>query len=245
MPDTGTVRPPGVKKEAPRGMRHAEHCGGAAAPRVGVLSSRARRLAAIRRAANVSRRKGVDNSDMSEVDSVLVERARAGDARAFEDLVRRHLRAAFAVAMAVLGERADAEDVCQDAFLTALQQLDTCQPDRFAGWLLRIVKNRAISVQRQQKVRRSMPLEWATAARSRDNPGKDAEQSALRERLQEALQVLPERQREVLLLHDLEGWRHREIGEVLGMPEGTVRYTLFQARRAMREKLGLKSFKEG
>jgi RNA polymerase sigma-70 factor (ECF subfamily) len=49
---------------------------------------------------------------------------------------------------------------------------------------------------------------------------------------------LPDRQREVLLLHDLEGWRHREIGEVLGMKEGTVRYTLFQARRAVREQLG-------
>jgi RNA polymerase sigma-70 factor (ECF subfamily) len=181
---------------------------------------------------------------MAEVDSVLVERAREGDAGAFEELVRRHLRAAFAVAVAVLGEAADAEDVCQDAFLTALQQLDTCQPDRFAGWLLRIVKNRAISVQRQQKVRRAMPLDWANGARSRDDPGRDAEQSALRERLQAALKLLPERQREVLLLHDLEGWRHREIGEALGMPEGTVRYTLFHARRAVRETLGLESLKE-
>lgn len=181
---------------------------------------------------------------MAEADSVLVERARTGDAGAFEQLVRRHLRAAIAVALAVLGERADAEDVCQDAFLTALQQLETCQPDRFAGWLLRIVRNRAISVQRQQKVRRSMPLEWAGAARSRENPERDAEQSALRDRLRGALKVLPERQREVLLLHDLEGWRHREIGEALGMPEGTVRYTLFHARRAVREKLGQESLKE-
>jgi RNA polymerase sigma-70 factor (ECF subfamily) len=181
---------------------------------------------------------------MAEVDSVLVERARAGDAGAFEELVRRHLRAAFAVALAVLGEPADAEDVCQDAFMTALQQIDTCQPDRFAGWLLRIVKNRAISIQRQQKVRRAMPLDWANSARSRDDPGRDADQSALRDRLTGALKKLPEKQREVLLLHDLEGWRHREIGEALGMPEGTVRYTLFHARRAVRATLGLESLKE-
>lgn len=181
---------------------------------------------------------------MAEVDSVLVERARSGDAGAFEELVRRHLRAAFAVALAVLGEPADAEDVCQDAFVTALQQLDTCQPERFAGWLLRIVRNRAISVQRQQKVRRAMPLEWANGARSRDDPARDAEQSALTDRLAAAVKQLPERQREVLLLHDLEGWRHREIGEVLGMPEGTVRYTLFHARRAVRERLRQESLKE-
>lgn len=182
--------------------------------------------------------------EMVEADAVLVERARAGDTGAFEELVRRHLRAAFGVALAVLREPADAEDVCQDAFLSALEQLDTCQPDRFAGWLLRIVRNRAISIQRQQKVRRSMPLEWANGARSREDPVRDAERSGLRRRLTEALGELPERQREVLLLHDLEGWRHREIGDALGMPEGTVRYTLFHARRAMREKLGIEIHEE-
>lgn len=174
---------------------------------------------------------------MAEADSVLVERARAGDGGAFDKLVRRHLRAAFAVAYAVLGEPADAEDVCQDAFVTALERLDSCQPDRFAGWLLRIVKNRAISVQRRQKVRSAMPIEWANGAHSGSDPSRDAERSGLRDRLLAALKLLPERQREVLLLHDLEGWRHREIGDALGMPEGTVRYTLFHARRAVRETL--------
>jgi RNA polymerase sigma-70 factor (ECF subfamily) len=181
---------------------------------------------------------------MQEADAVLVERACNGDERAFEQLVRRHLRAAFAVAVGVLADAADAEDVCQDAFVTALEQLDTCQPDRFAGWLLRIVRNRAISVQRQQRVRRSMPLEWANGAHGRESPEKDAERSALRERLIEAISPLPQRQREVLLLHDLEGWRHREIGEALGIPEGTVRYTLHHARRAVRERLGADSMKE-
>jgi RNA polymerase sigma-70 factor (ECF subfamily) len=181
---------------------------------------------------------------MQEADAVLVERACSGDERAFEQLVRRHLRAAFAVAVGVLADAADAEDVCQDAFVTALEQLDTCQPERFAGWLLRIVRNRAISVHRQKKVRRALPLEWAKGARSKQDPGVDLDRTALRERLMAAMAPLPERQREVLLLHDLEGWRHREIGEALDMPEGTVRYTLFQARRAVRERLGVESYKE-
>jgi RNA polymerase sigma-70 factor (ECF subfamily) len=181
---------------------------------------------------------------MVEADSVLVERARGGDGRAFEQLVRRYMRAAHAVAFAVLGDSADAEDVCQDAFINALEQLDTCQPDRFAAWLMRIVRNRAISVHRQKKVRRSMPLEWANGARSRHDPSVDAERSATRQRLIAALETLPERQREVLLLHDLEGWKHREIGEALDMREGTVRYTLFQARRAVRARLAAESYKE-
>lgn len=62
--------------------------------------------------------------------------------------------------------------------------------------------------------------------------------------MEEALAQLPEVQRQVVLLHDLEGWKHREIGELLGMPAGTVRYTLHQARRAMRELLGADSLKE-
>ena len=100
---------------------------------------------------------------MQVPDGVLVERAREGDPEAFDVLVRRHLGSAYAVAVSVVLEPADAEDVCQDAFLTALEQLDRCQPERFAGWLLTIVRNRAISWQRRRKVRRAEPLEWARA----------------------------------------------------------------------------------
>ena len=181
---------------------------------------------------------------MAESDVVLVERARSGDREAFEALVRRHLRVAFAIALGILRDQQDAEDACQDSFIRALERLDECQPDRFAAWLLRIVRNTAISAQRRRKVRHAMPLDWANGARSTSDPSKDAERSALRDRLMAAMEPLPERQREVLLLHDLEGWRHREIGEALGMPEGTVRYTLFQARRAVRERLGTDTMEE-
>lgn len=181
---------------------------------------------------------------MAATDSELVERSRLGDEEAFETLVRRYLRPANAVALAVVGEMADAEDVVQDAFIRALEQLDTCQPDRFAAWLMRIVRNRAISLHRKRKVRAAMPLEWAHDVSSRSNPAVDAERAGTQEKLKEAIETLPERQREVLLLHDLEGWKHREIGDVLDMKEGTVRYTLFQARRAVRAQLGVESHEE-
>jgi len=175
---------------------------------------------------------------MREEDETLVLRARAGDAEAFDVLVRRHMRTAYAVALSVVMEPTDAEDVVQDSFISALERLDSCQPDRFAAWLMRIVRNRAISLQRRRRVRRSEPLEWADGVKSAEDPGTDLDRARLREQLLEAMAPLPERQREVLLLHDLEGWRHREIGEALGMKEGTVRYTLFRARRAVRERLG-------
>ncbi len=74
----------------------------------------------------------------------LVLRARRGDPTAFDELVRRHLRAAYVVALAVLGRPADADDIAQEAFVTALERLEDCRdPARFSGWLLQIVRNRA------------------------------------------------------------------------------------------------------
>lgn len=183
---------------------------------------------------------------MSETDARLVERARGGDAEAFDTLVRRHLRAAFATALAVVGEPADAEDVCQDAFVTALTRLEDCRkPDRFVGWLLRIVRNRALNYIRYEGLRESLPLSVAERQPSGAGPAELTERALLRDRLLEAMSVLTETQRQVLLLHDLEGWRHREIAETMDMPEGTVRAHLFHARRALRDVLGAELSKEG
>lgn len=180
--------------------------------------------------------------NVADTDSRLVARARGGDARAFEELVRRHLRSAHAVALGVLGNPADAEDVCQDAFLVALEKLDECRdPKRFAAWLMRIVRNRALNVLEGRARRQGEPLEeeaMAAGMADIDDPSRRAEQSELRERLLAALGRLPPSQREVVLLHDLEGWKHREIADLLGTSEGAVRVRLLQARRHLRTELG-------
>lgn len=169
-----------------------------------------------------------------EPDAVLVQRTIEGDARAFEALVRRYLRPAHAVALSVVREPADAEDVCQEAFITALERIEECrQPDRFGAWFLRIVRNRAHSTRRYLAVRDTAPLD-AIQASSAANPSRDLDRSELRQRLLDAMDRLTDTQREVLLLHDLEGWKHREIAERLDMPEGTVRSHLSYARKAMR-----------
>ena len=180
--------------------------------------------------------------NVADTDSRLVARARAGDARAFEELVRRYLRSAHSVALGVLGNPADAEDVCQDAFLVALEKLDECRdPKRFAAWLMRIVRNRALNALESRSLRQGEPLEEEAAvseAAEVDDPGWRAEQSELRERLLAALGRLPPSQREVVLLHDLEGWKHREIADLLGTSEGAVRVRLLEARRRLRTELG-------
>ncbi len=165
----------------------------------------------------------------------LVRSARAGDAAAFEELVRRHLRAAYNVAFAVTNDPTDAEDVTQDAFIAALERLEECKdPDRFSGWLLRIVRNRALNLRRAQAVRSAKPLSEALDATSSSSPERDTHRALLREELTAAMDELTETQRQVVLLHDLEGYRHREIGDLLGISEGASRFHLSSARALLR-----------
>jgi RNA polymerase sigma-70 factor, ECF subfamily len=177
---------------------------------------------------------------MHESDGALVARARQGDSDAFEQLVRRHLKACYAVALARVGQPADAEDVVQDAFITALQKLEECRsPDRFGSWLLEIVRNRAHNYRRYRTVRDALPLDESTAAVAMSNPERDTERVELKEHLLQALETLTELQREVILLFDFEGWPHKEIAEKLGISEGSARVHLSNARRALRSSLGV------
>lgn len=170
----------------------------------------------------------------SASDEVLVRRAQAGDSQAFGALVGRYMRAAYAVSLSVTGRHHDAEDAAQEGFMVALERLDDCKtPARFAGWLLTIVRNRARNLVRREVLRDTDTVPETAAARGR-TPEKATEHAELQERLGTALRRLPEVQREIVLLHDIEGWRHREIAEHLGIPAGTVRSHLHFARKSLR-----------
>lgn len=152
--------------------------------------------------------------------------------------MRRHYRAAYAVALAILGRRADAEDVCQDAWVRALERLEDCRkPDRFVYWLLQIVRNRARNYLDHRRVRAAESLEAVTVAAT-DDPPRDLVRERLRGRLEEVLSEISEIQRQIVLLHDLEGWGHRDIARSLEISEVMSRQHLFQARRRLRELLG-------
>ncbi len=174
----------------------------------------------------------------SETDASLVVRARRGESRAFEILVRRHLKAAHAVALSKLGDSHDAEDACQEAFITALTRIDQCEhPDRFRGWLLTIVRNRAHNLRDYRTVRSAVSLEKAGPVAGAADPERDTERAELRSRLAEALDSLTELQRRVVMLHDYEGWTHKEIGKELGASAGASRFNLHAARRKLRKLL--------
>jgi RNA polymerase sigma-70 factor, ECF subfamily len=164
----------------------------------------------------------------------LVVAAQRGSLEAFAALVRLHQRRAYGVARAVVVTHEDAEDAVQDGFLHAFRALDRFRPDQpFGAWLYRIISNAALDIVRRRKVRDAEPISDAVALPFRD----PAEADELRNRLADALKVLTDRQRSVLVLHDVEGFTHGEIGAMLGIPEGTARSDLHHARAAMRRVL--------
>jgi RNA polymerase sigma-70 factor (ECF subfamily) len=175
---------------------------------------------------------------MEDDDAVLVGAVRRGSREAAAELARRYLRPARAVALAILRDPAGAEDVCQDAFVYALERIDDCrQPARFGAWLMQIVRSRSHNHRRDSKAGRSVALEEAHLVSREPPPDREAERAQLRERLLAALRELPEDRAAVLLLHDLEGWTHREIADRLELPPGTIRSHLHHARRRLRERL--------
>jgi RNA polymerase sigma-70 factor, ECF subfamily len=165
----------------------------------------------------------------------LVRHAQRGEPEAFTALVRGYLRAAYAVALAIVSRPADAEDIAQDTFMKAFEHIDSCrEPERFAGWLLQIARNQARNHLDRRRLR-DVPadgariIELTTAA-----PGS----AGMRQALLDGLAVLDERHREVVLLHDLENWTHPEIAATLGVSEVMSRQILWKARQTLRAKLG-------
>jgi RNA polymerase sigma-70 factor (ECF subfamily) len=165
----------------------------------------------------------------------LVHRAQRGEAKAFTGLVQAFLRPAYSIALSVVGRASDAEDIAQESFLKAFQSIDTCrEPERFAGWLFQIVRNRARNHLNSRRLRDVAPegariLEFVTLP---------PETAGMRDSLLSALADLDVEKREVVLLHDLENWTHKEIAEALDISEVSSRQQLFQARQILRAKLG-------
>ena len=175
------------------------------------------------------RRTPVAEGERPEREFVLA--AQRGDQDAFAVLVRMHERRAYAVTRAIVLTHEDAEDAVQEGFLHAYRALDRFLPDQpFGAWLYRIMANSALDLVRRRKVRDADELTETVALPFRD-PGESDE---LRTRLSEAVGHLTERQRSVIVMHDVEGFTHGEIGEMLGIPEGTARSDLHHARATLR-----------
>jgi RNA polymerase sigma-70 factor (ECF subfamily) len=169
-------------------------------------------------------------------DTALVARVRAGDRSAFDALVHAYMRQAFQLAYRVVGHREDAEDLVQEAFLAAYQYLDSFDAARpFGPWLMRIVLNRGANLRRTRARRETEPE--TDAVSPAPSALEESERAEARVMLTQAMATLSERQRMIVTLFDVDGMTSTEIGEMLDLSAGTVRWHLHEARRTLRGAL--------
>src|ERR1017187_6726566 len=153
----------------------------------------------------------------SPPDADLVARCLRGDADAFDVLVRRYYRTAFAVALGVLGNRQDAEDVVQDAFVKAIDRLEDCrEPAKFVQWMLGIVRNRALSHRTYRKIRETSEM---LPGNAEADDAADARLSELADARHTPRGTLSKMQREIVMLHDMDEGTHNGIAQSLESSE--------------------------
>lgn len=166
-------------------------------------------------------------------DAYLVRRAREGYLDAYQALVERHAPRAYRVALRLLGNHEDAEDVTQDALLAAWQALPGFRAEAsFSTWLYRIVTTRALN--KSTRTARTAALDTTPEpADPGRGPAEQTEQNLIADAITEAIAALPTAQRVALVLHQFEGLSYGEIAEITDSTVATVRSHLHRARRTL------------
>ena len=169
-------------------------------------------------------------------DADLVRAATRGDTAAFELLYRRHAGRVYGTVLRLVGhDHGRAEELVQDAFVHAWQKLGSFRhQSAFGTWLYRLAVNTALMALRSQAADPVRMLPDDALPDAADQPFCPAE----REELERAIAALPPRARAVLVLHDVEGWRHDDIADALDMAAGTSKAQLHHARQRLRRVLG-------
>lgn len=166
------------------------------------------------------------------MEATLIAAAQAGDERAARALYERYSPRLRRVVTGWVADSAAVEDLCQEAWVRAFRALSEFRGDsEFGTWLHTIARNLMVSWSRRGKRRDELSAERWVAMSTGPEPVE------LRIDLQRALSGLPDGMRQVLWLHDVEGWKHRQIAGALGVTEGTSKSQLFKARAKLREAM--------
>ena len=184
-------------------------------------------------------------------DGELMARAGRGDRGAFDDLTRRYYRQAVAISYKLVGDAQDAMDVAQEAFFRAYTSLDDLdRPEAFGGWLMRIVSNLSLNLRRNRRVRRAGKLDGVASGsvavdrtapinpRDAPDPVRASQAAETAERLRAALDALPAKQREVLVLFTIQGLSQKQVAENTGLTVDAVKWNVYQGRKRIKEELG-------
>jgi len=177
-------------------------------------------------------------------DAALVRRAREGEFNAFELLFERHRTLVYRFAYQMVPRRDDAEDIVQEAFVRAYQNLDRYRDEaKFTTWLLRIVTNLCTDQARMSQRRSALEqqeaqgaLDWMTIGSSED-PVQNLEEDRRKVALRKALQALPNHHRTVIILRDLEEREYTDIAHILSCTVGGAKLRVLRARRALKDRI--------
>ncbi len=177
-------------------------------------------------------------------DESLVRRAREGDFDAFETLFDRHRLLVYRFAYQMVQRRDDAEDMVQEAFVRAYQNLHRYRDEaKFTTWLLRIVSNLCTDQARMTQRRSNLEqkeavgaLDWMTIGNF-ENPIDNLEEDRRRFALRKAIAALPEHHRQMIVMRDIEEREYSDIADVLGCTVGGAKLRVLRARRALRDRI--------
>ncbi len=182
----------------------------------------------------------------TERDAGLIQRAQRGDSQAFRELVDRHQRKAFAIALSLVRDEQDAREIVQEAFVRVFRGLDGFNgSSSFFTWLYRIVKNLAIDLLRRPS-RRDHELVEGDADDGFEplfgehvapDPVHALGRRQLAERIGQALDALPPYHRGVIVMREIEGMSYEEMAEAMGVSKGTIMSRLYHARRKLQRAL--------
>jgi RNA polymerase sigma-70 factor (ECF subfamily) len=183
---------------------------------------------------------------MVSEDREYVERILAGESEAFESLVRKYNRMAGAIAIGILGDFHEAEDITQEAFLKAFRVLHTLRdPGKFRAWFAGLVRTKALDALRQRSPHRASQLagdvsdSLGESGSFRMGSAVEAEQvrEETRQKVIDAIRELPSEDRLVVVLKHMDGLSYKEISEITGSSVSSIESRLFRARQALRKKL--------
>lgn len=185
----------------------------------------------------------VTDDPIQRRDLILLERARAGDLEAFNDLVRAYQDHLFSLVARMVPDRDQANDAVQEAFFSTFRNMEKFRGGSVRSWLSRICVNAAMDAQRVKKRRPSQPypeLEddtWQPPAGEDADPEATAVGAERTRVLNHALTLITEEQRAAIVLFDVEGYDYAEIAEMTGVSLGTVKSRIHRGRLALRDRL--------
>lgn len=170
------------------------------------------------------------------LDDRLILDMAGGDREAFRKLYEATDSTVYGLALSIMKNRQDAEDVMHDAYIKIYRGASLYQPSgKPLAWIISIVRN--LCLNRIREGNRADAFDDAERINEVEDPGDDIERSTARMVLDTAMEVLDDEEREIVILHALTGYRHREIAEMLGIPQGTVLSKYNRALKKMKNKL--------